>query len=74
VSPARRDPAPGERSTPDALMHAALDQLTSKGVLAGLNLREVAEDVGVTPANISYWLFERMLGSLLATASEPGAG
>ena len=59
VSPARRDPAPGERSTPDALMDAALDQLVSKGVLAGLNLREVAEDVGVTPANIYYWFGSR---------------
>ena len=30
VSPARRDPAPGERSTPDALMDAALDQPVSR--------------------------------------------
>ncbi len=48
MSPARRDPAPGERSTPDALMDAALDQVVSKGVLAGLNLREVAEDDAAT--------------------------
>jgi AcrR family transcriptional regulator len=59
VSPARRDPAPGERSTPDALMDAALDRLNSKGVLAGLNLREVAEDVGVTRANIYCWFGSR---------------
>jgi len=59
VSPARRDPAPGERSTPDALMDAALDQLASKGVLAGLNLREVADAVGVTAPNIYYWFGSR---------------
>lgn len=35
-------------------MDAALDQLGTKGVLAGLNLREVADAVGVTPANIYY--------------------
>ena len=40
-------------------MDAALDQLVSKGVLAGLNLREVADDVGVTPANIYYWFGSR---------------
>lgn len=57
MSPARRDPAPGERSTPDALMDAALDLLARKGV------RRRARAV-----------FERMFGSLLATAGEPGAG
>ncbi len=36
-------------------MDAALDQLLSKGALAGLNLREVADAVGVTPANIYYF-------------------
>jgi AcrR family transcriptional regulator len=59
VSPARRDPAPGERSTPDALMDAALAQLAERGVLAGLNLRAVADAVGVTPANIYYWFGTR---------------
>lgn len=36
-------------------MDAALKQLLSKGALAGLNLREVADAVGVTPANIYYF-------------------
>ncbi len=49
-------PEPRERSTRDALMDAALDLLEERGVLAGLNLREVADRVGVTPANI-YHLF-----------------
>lgn len=35
-------------------MHAALAQLANRGVLAGLNMREVADDVGVTPANIYH--------------------
>lgn len=59
MSPARRDIRPDEPSTPDALMDAALDQLTTKGVLAGLNLREVADAVGVTPANIYYYFGSR---------------
>ena len=37
-------------------MDAALDQLEERGVLAGLNLREVASAAGVTTANI-YHLF-----------------
>jgi AcrR family transcriptional regulator len=40
-------------------MDTALDRLNSKGVLAGLNLREVAEDVGVTTANIYHWFGSR---------------
>jgi AcrR family transcriptional regulator len=40
-------------------MDAAIDQLSSKGVLAGLNLREVADAVGVTPANIYYYFGSR---------------
>jgi AcrR family transcriptional regulator len=44
------------RSTREALMDAALELLRERGVLAGLNLREVAERVGVTPANV-YHLF-----------------
>lgn len=59
MSPARREPGPGERTTPDALMDAALAQLATKGVLAGLNLREVADAVGITPANIYYWFGSR---------------
>ncbi len=40
-------------------MDAAIEQLTTKGVLAGLNLREVADAVGVTPANIYYYFGTR---------------
>ena len=54
-----------ERSTRDALMDAALDLLSERGVLAGLNLREVADRVGVTPANI-YHLFGSRQGLLRA--------
>ncbi len=46
-------------STRDALMDAALAQLEGKGVLAGLNLREVADAVGVTPANIYHYFGSR---------------
>ena len=46
-------------------MDAALDLLTERGVLAGLNLREVADRVGVTPANI-YHLFGSRQGLLRA--------
>ena len=48
-----------EPSTRDALLDAALDQLERRGVLAGLNLREVASDVGVTPANIYHYFGSR---------------
>ena len=44
-------------------MDAALDLLDERGVLAGLNLREVADRVGVTPANI-YHLFGSRQGLL----------
>ncbi len=47
-------------------MDAALDQLLSKGALAGLNLREVADAVGVTPANI-YYFFGGRQGLLRAS-------
>jgi len=40
-------------------MDAALAQLEQKGVLAGLNLREVADAVGITPANIYYYFGSR---------------
>lgn len=58
-------------STRDALMDAALDQLSERGVLAGLNLSEVAEAVGVTPANIYYYFGSRqgLLRAALARES-----
>lgn len=65
MSPARRPTAPDDPSTRDALMDAALEQLGRNGVLAGLNLREVADRVGVTPANI-YYYFESKQGLLRA--------
>lgn len=40
-------------------MVAALEQLAGRGVLAGLNLREVADAVGVTPANIYHYFGSR---------------
>lgn len=40
-------------------MDEAIAQLTTKGVLAGLNLREVADAVGVTPANIYHYFGSR---------------
>jgi AcrR family transcriptional regulator len=55
----------GSRPTRDALMDAALDLLDERGALAGLNLREVADRVGVTPANI-YHLFGSRRGLLRA--------
>jgi len=42
------------RVTRVALMEAALAHIAKRGVLAGLNMREVANDVGVTPANIYH--------------------
>jgi AcrR family transcriptional regulator len=59
MSPPRRLAPPAEASTREALLDAALDQLQTKGVLAGLNLREVADAVGVTPANIYYYFGTR---------------
>jgi AcrR family transcriptional regulator len=59
MSPARREVRPDDPSTRDGLMDAALEQLATKGVLAGLNLREVADAVGVTPANIYYYFGSR---------------
>jgi AcrR family transcriptional regulator len=47
----------------DALLDAAVAQLQQKGALAGLNLREVADAAGVTPANI-YHLFGSRQGLL----------
>jgi AcrR family transcriptional regulator len=68
MTPAKRELAPNDPTTRDALMDAALDQLTDKGVLAGLNLREVADAVGVTPANIYYYFGSRQ-GLLRAALS-----
>jgi AcrR family transcriptional regulator len=47
----------------EAHLDAALAQLQEKGTLAGLNLREVADAAGVTPANI-YHLFGSRQGLL----------
>jgi AcrR family transcriptional regulator len=46
-------------------MDAALELLDERGVLAGINLREVADRVGVTPANV-YHLFGSRQGLLRA--------
>ena len=46
-------------STPDALMDAALGLLADRGVLAGLNLREVAERVGVAATNVYHYFGSR---------------
>ncbi len=80
MTPAKRGRSDGEPSTRDALMDAALEQLRSKGALAGLNLREIADAVGVTPANIYYFFGDRQgllraaisreLDRLAATAAE----
>jgi AcrR family transcriptional regulator len=72
MSPARRETRADDPSTRDALMDAALAQLTSKGVLAGLNLREVAAAVGITPANIYYHFGSReaLLRAALAREAE----
>jgi AcrR family transcriptional regulator len=64
--------ASGEE-TRNALMDAALEDLTERGVLAGLNLREVADAVGVTPANI-YHLFGSRQGLLRAALQRETGG
>jgi AcrR family transcriptional regulator len=61
------------RTTRDALMDAALDLLEERGVLAGLNLREVADRVGVTAANI-YHLFGSRQGLLRAALARETEG
>jgi AcrR family transcriptional regulator len=68
MPPTGRDARAADTSTRDALLDAALDQLRTKGVLAGLNLREVADAVGVTPANIYYYFGSRQ-GLLRAALS-----
>src|SRR6478752_3364675 len=85
MTPAKREIAPNDPTTRDALMDAALEQLADKGVLAGLNLREVADAVGVTPANIYYYFGSRqgllraalarktaLLGAPIAATSDGG--
>jgi AcrR family transcriptional regulator len=68
----QRTHAADERSTRDALLDAALAQLARKGVLAGLNLREVADTVGVTPANIYHYFGSRQGLLRAALAREMG--
>ena len=46
-------------TTRERLMEAALDSLASHGVLGGLNLREIADRAGVTPANIYHYFGSR---------------
>jgi AcrR family transcriptional regulator len=76
MTPAKREIAPNDPTTRDALMDAALAQLADKGVLAGLNLREVADAVGVTPANIYYYFGSRqgLLRAALARETARLAG
>ncbi len=54
------------------LMDAALERMADGGVLAGLNLSEVAERAGVTPANI-YHLFGTRQGLLRAAINRETA-
>ena len=68
----QRTGATEEPSTRDALLDAALAQLERKGVLAGLNLREVADAVGVTPANIYHYFGSRQGLLRAALAREMG--
>jgi AcrR family transcriptional regulator len=73
MSPAHRSVDPGDQTTTrEALMEAAIEQLTTRGVLAGLNLREVADAVGITPANIYYYFGNRqgLLRAALARETE----
>ncbi|HEX7134146.1 MAG TPA: TetR family transcriptional regulator [Iamia sp.] len=65
-------PATSDRTTREALMDAALDQIEERGVLAGLNLREVAAAAGVTTANI-YHLFGSRQGLLRAALGREAA-
>ena len=59
-------------STRERLMAAALAYLATHGVLGGLNLREIAEQVGVTPANIYHYFGSRrgLLRAALTQATE----
>ena len=62
-----RRPEPG--SSRRALMKAALELLERDGVLAGLNLSEVAKEAGITPANV-YHLFGSRQGLLREAIGE----
>jgi AcrR family transcriptional regulator len=61
-----------ERSARDALLDATLDHLRKDGVLAGLNLRAVADTAGVTAANIYHYFGSRrgLLRAALAREAE----
>ena len=65
-----REEAP--TSTRERLMEAAMEYLAEKGVLGGLNLREIADRVGVTPANIYHYFGSRrgLLRAALTQATE----
>lgn len=64
-----RGPGEDGRATREALMEAALALLERDGVLAGLNISEVAKQVGVTPANI-YHYFKSRQGLLRAAINQ----
>ena len=56
------EPEPSEPESPttrERLMDAARGDVVERGVLGGLNLREIAEQVGVTPANIYHYFGSR---------------
>jgi AcrR family transcriptional regulator len=55
----REHPSETAPTTRERLMDAALDYVAVHGVLGGLNLREIAEQVGVTPANIYHYFGSR---------------
>ena len=59
TEPAKSREETGGATTRERLMEAALDYLARHGVLGGLNLREIAEQVGVTPANIYHYFGSR---------------
>ncbi len=61
----QRGPGEDGQATRVALMEAAVRLLQRDGVLAGLNISEVAKEVGVTPANI-YHYFKSRQGLLRA--------
>ena len=67
---ARPDKEPKQRrsraETEQKLIDVALDLIRDKGVLAGLNLREVAEGAGVNRGNIYHYFGSRQ--ELLRTA------
>ncbi len=46
-------------SSRDALMKSALQMIERDGVLAGVNVSEIAKEVGVTPANVYHFFGSR---------------